>query len=64
MGEFAPGEGRRERGDRMRKTVGTNGERHFWRGAPVVGIVPVIAILGFMNVFGKRSLLPADAMDG
>ena len=36
---------------------------YFWRGAPVVAIVLALAILGFMNVLGKQSLLPVDAMD-
>lgn len=34
-----------------------------WRGAPVVAIVLALAVLGFMNVLGKQSLLPVDAMD-
>jgi hypothetical protein len=37
---------------------------YFWRGAPVVAVVFGLAIWGFMNVLGKQSLLPADAMDG
>ena len=37
---------------------------YFWRGAPAVAIVLALAIWGFMNVLGKQSLVPADAMDG
>jgi len=37
---------------------------YFWNGAPAVGIVLGLAILGFLNVLGKQTLLPAGAMDG
>lgn len=37
---------------------------YFWRGAPAVAIGLALAILGFMNVLGKQSLVPVDAMDG
>ena len=37
---------------------------YFWRGAPAVIFVLALAVLGFLNVLGKQSLLPEDAIEG
>lgn len=37
---------------------------YFWRGAPAVVFVLVLAVPGFLNVLGTQSLLPEEAMEG
>ena len=37
---------------------------YFWRGAPAVIFVLALTVLGFLNVLGKQSLLPEDAIEG
>jgi serine/threonine-protein kinase len=36
---------------------------YFWRGAWVMAIVLVLAVWGFVNVLGKQSLIPVEALD-
>ena len=40
------------------------GRWFFWRGVPAVVVLFALAVVGFLNVLGKQSLVPVDAMDG